>query len=162
MRTLGKLFLLFTVVTVVEWFLLLKLAEYTSWWVTIATVIVPGVVGAWLAKREGARAIRQIRDSFVSGAEPSRAIMDGALVLIASAFLITPGVLTDITGLLLLIPPVRARVRQYVGHRVGAAVKRRINEGSINVVYGNQTRSPFADGPFEVIDAEDIQKPEVR
>jgi UPF0716 protein FxsA len=159
MRTLAKLFTLFTLVTVIELFLLVELAELTSWWVTIATVIVPGLLGAWLAKREGSRAIRQVREALTLQQEPSRAIIDGAIVLVASVFLLTPGVLTDVAGLLLLVPPIRARVRSYVAARVGAAIRNRIESGSIQFAGASRARSPFDDGSFEVIDADEIPKP---
>jgi UPF0716 protein FxsA len=162
MKTLGKLFLLFTVVSIVEVYLLLELAKATSWWVSVATVLVPGMVGAWLAKREGARALRQIREAVVLGEEPARAILDGVIVLVASVLLITPGVLTDITGILLLVPPVRRRVREIAGRRVRAYIDRKMERGSV-LVYGGGSRSPtFDEGPFEIIDAEDVAKPDGR
>ena len=63
MKTVGKLFLLFTVVTTVEFVLLLKLADATSWWVSVAMIVIPGLVGAWLLKREGAKAFRAVAEA---------------------------------------------------------------------------------------------------
>lgn len=154
MRVLGKLFLLFTVVSAVELYLLFKLAQITSWWVAVAMVLVPGMLGAWLAKREGAKAFRAIVAALTAGREPATAFLDGAIVLVASAFLVTPGTLTDIVGLLLLIPAVRARVRGVVGHRIRRAIEQRVASGEIHVF------SPrgFGDS-YEVIDADDIHPP---
>jgi UPF0716 protein FxsA len=156
-KIVARLFLVFTLVTVVEMFLLLKLAQYTSWWVTAATVILPGILGAWLAKREGAKAIREVGAALSLQREPTGAILDGALVLVAAAFLITPGVLTDLTGLLLLVPPVRRFVRERVRVRLRRAVDRKLAEGSFRVMdfrnVGNMGGSDY-----DVIDAEDIPK----
>jgi UPF0716 protein FxsA len=159
MKTVGKLFFLFTVVTFLEVYLLLELTNLTSWWVTVATVFVPGILGAWLARREGSRAIRQIREAMLLGQEPARAILDGVIVLVASVLLITPGVLTDVTGLLLLIPPIRRRVAEVAGRRFRAYVDRKLQSGSIFVYGGGGAGPRYDDGPFEIIDAEDVPKP---
>ena len=146
MKTVARLFLLMTIVTMVELFLLLKLGQVTSWWVSVAMVVVPGLVGAWLARREGARALGAIREAMSLQREPAGAILDGVLVLVAAVLLITPGVLTDLTGLALLLPPVRQVVREYAKRRLRSALDRRITSGSVHV------------GGYEVIDAEDIPK----
>ena len=161
MKTVGKLFLLFTVVTTVELVLLLKLADATSWWVSVAMIVIPGLAGAWLLKREGAKAFRAVAEAMSLQREPTGAIIDGVLVLVASILLITPGVLTDLTGLALLIPAVRAVARETIRRRVRAAVDQRLSEGRIRVA----TFDGFTGGPFgaanhaDVIDAEDIPKP---
>ena len=73
-----------------------------------------------------------------------------------------PGVLTDLTGLILLLPPVRARVRSIVARRVHAAIERRLRNGNIFVTGGFAGRSPLEDGPFEIIDADEISRPDRR
>jgi UPF0716 protein FxsA len=158
MRTVAKLFFLFTVVTAIEVFLLLKLAEATSWWVTVATIFVPGLLGAWLAKREGARAFREVLAALSLQREPTGAIVDGAIVLVASVLLITPGVLTDLTGLMLLVPPVRRTAGAYARRRLTRAIDRRFSSGSVRV-FGVGGFGGDGGGDFEVIDAEDIPKP---
>ena len=146
MKTVARLFLLMTVVTMVELFLLLKLGQLTSWWVTVAMIVVPGLLGAWLARREGARALGAIREAMSLQREPAGAILDGVIVLVAAVLLMTPGVLTDLTGLALLVPPVRLVVREYAKRRLRSALDRRIASGSVHV------------GGYEVIDADDIPK----
>jgi UPF0716 protein FxsA len=156
MRTVGKIFLILTIVSAVELYLLIKLAGWTSWSVTIATVLVPGLLGSWLLKREGSRVLRQIGQAFGGGQEPSAVIVDGVLIVLAGAFLITPGVLTDVVALALLVPPVRARIRGLAGAKLRSMIERRMADGSLFVA--RPGASPFAGGPYEVIDAEDIPK----
>lgn len=154
MKVIAKLFLLFTLVAAVEVFLLLRLAQATSWWVTVATILVPGIVGAWLARREGMKALAGVREAASLAREPGGAILDGAIVLVAATLMIAPGVLTDLTGILLLVPPVRKGVREYARARLGRAIGRRMASGSINIVdFG-----PRGGAPYDVIDAEDIPK----
>jgi UPF0716 protein FxsA len=156
MRTVAKLFLLFTIVSTVELYLLLKIGELTSWWVTVALIFGPGLVGAWLSKREGARAFREVRAALSLQREPTGAILDGAIVLVAAVLLISPGVLTDLTGLFLLVPPVRRVAREYLRSRVMRAVDRRLASGSFHI--GDLGRFATGDPAYEVIDADDIPK----
>lgn len=159
-KTIAKLFLLFTVVTTVELALLLELARFTSWWVAVATIILPGLVGAWLVRREGARAYRAVLESVSLQREPTGAILDGVIVLVASVLLITPGVLSDLTGLALLIPPIRAVAREALRRRVRSAIDRRLSSGQIRFSgFGVDAGGFGVPSGGEVIDAEDIPRP---
>lgn len=133
MKLLGKLFLLFTIITAVETYLLVLLTQYTNIWATIAMIIVPGMLGAYLAKREGRQAISRIKAALRLEQEPTTAVLDGALLLVAAAFLITPGVLSDLTGLLLMIPAVRRPIREYIKNRVKQMVESQISGGAMKV-----------------------------
>ncbi len=113
-----RLLLLFAILPLVELTLLLVLADYTSWWVTIGLVLTTGLVGASLARWQGFRTIRRIQDELRRGEIPADALLDGLLILIAGALLITPGILTDLTGFALLAPPVRAIVKRRLRSRM--------------------------------------------
>lgn len=116
-----RLLLLFTLVPLVELVVLLKLAEHIGAWYTILIIILTGILGVILARSQGLAVLRQFRYEFSEGRFPSRAISNGVAVLIGSAFLLTPGILTDAVGFTLLIPITRQfilqRVRHYVEHR---------------------------------------------
>ena len=161
MKILAKLFLVFTIVTVLELFLLLELAHLTNWWVTAAMIIGPGLLGAWLARREGTRAIGEISRALSLQREPAGAIMDGVLVLVAGALLITPGVLTDLAGVALLVPPIRRVVNNYTRTRIRKAIDDRLTDGRFSVINIGSAGFGGFDGAdsYEVIDAEDIPKP---
>ncbi len=106
-----QLLLLFTLVPLVELVLLIKLGELTGVWATIGLVILTGVIGASLARREGLKTWRRLEVSMRQGVSPGDDLIDALLILIAGAVLITPGLLTDLFGFGLLIPPLRKWVR---------------------------------------------------
>lgn len=116
------LIILFTVVPVVELMLLVRIAAWSSWPATIALVLVTGVIGAKLARREGIKTLRRIQTDLANGIPPTTTLVDGALILLAGAVLITPGVITDLCGFLLLVPAVRAGVTR----RLADALKRHV------------------------------------
>ena len=111
---LGRLFLLFTVVTLLELALLLPIARGVGLLPTLALVFLTGFAGAWLAKREGSRVWREAQETLAAGGLPADAILDGIAILVAGAFMMTPGVLTDIAGFLLLIPACRRPLKAWV------------------------------------------------
>jgi UPF0716 protein FxsA len=107
------LFLLFTVVPIVELTLLVWLGTETQWWVPVLLVITTGILGATLWRQQGLRVIQRIQGEMAAGQMPADALVDGLLIFLAGAFLITPGVLTDVIGVSLLIPPLRALIKGF-------------------------------------------------
>lgn len=106
------LFLLFTLMPLLELWLLFQLSGVFGFWTTIAVVLLTGFVGAWLAKMQGFLTMFRIRSELASGKLPAEALGDGVMLLIAGVLLITPGVITDVVGLSLLLPPVRIAIRK--------------------------------------------------
>jgi len=150
----ARLLLLFTVVPLVELYLLIRLGRATSAGTAVAVVIGTGLLGAVLARREGLRCWLEIRRRLAAGQMPADALIDALLVLAAGTLLITPGLLTDAAGLLLLLPPTRARVR--------ARLKRWFGSRFVIVDFpGARPRSP---GGAEVIDVEatEVRDPDGR
>lgn len=111
---LFKLLLLFITVPFVELALLLYIAELTGWKITLTLVVVTGVVGSVLARSQGFRTYKQIQSELGTGRLPAQSMLDAVMIFVAGALLLTPGVLTDIFGLSLLIPPCRAFYRKRV------------------------------------------------
>lgn len=114
-----RLLLAFTVIPLVELALLLRLGRWLGAWETIGIVVVTGVVGAYLARREGARALGRIQANMNQGIVPTRELIEGGLILVAGVLLVTPGLLTDLVGFALLIPPARRRIGRYAREVVG-------------------------------------------
>ncbi len=106
------LFLLFTLMPLVELWLLFQLSGVFGFLPTVLIVLLTGIVGASLARWQGWQAISRIQNEMRQGLLPAKALGDGVLILVAGVLLITPGVITDVLGLSLLIPPLRAGIRR--------------------------------------------------
>jgi UPF0716 protein FxsA len=108
----GVLVLLFIVVPIAELAVILKVGQTIGVLNTIGALILVSVVGASLVKRVGLGVLRRARRQLDAGVLPGREVVDGIVVLMAGALLLTPGFLTDLFGLCLLLPPVRAGIRR--------------------------------------------------
>jgi UPF0716 protein FxsA len=107
----AALAVLFLVVPFVELFVLLQVGQAIGVLDTIALLVLVSVVGAWLVKREGFSVLRRAQQRVAAGSVPGRELVDGVLILFAGALLLTPGFVTDVAGILLLLPPTRAALR---------------------------------------------------
>ncbi len=103
----GRLWLLFTLVPVVELALLLLVGRQIGFWETVALIVITAAIGAKLAKNQGLGVLRQIQRELNEGRIPANSFLDGIMILVAGALLITPGILTDVFGFLFLIPKTR-------------------------------------------------------
>jgi len=99
---------------------------------------VTGVVGAALARHQGLATLARLQTDLAQGRLPAEPIVEGALILVAAAVLLTPGVLTDAAGFLLLVPPFRRLMIRIATRRFERAVR----EGSVHVGFGGAA-SPF-------------------
>jgi UPF0716 protein FxsA len=157
---LGRLFLLFTLVPLVELYLLVSIGGWMGVAPTIALVAVTGILGAWLAKREGRKALASYREALTQGRMPEDGIVSGLLILVGGVLLIAPGVLTDLTGLALMIPPIRRGVAKLVTQRVQA----RLQSGELQVMhigsgFGSGFGAPLDERPSApgVVDVEVVE-----
>lgn len=109
-----RLLLLFLLVPLSELALLIWLGRDLGVVPMVVMVLVSGVLGAALARRQGAATFRRFRDALGQGRLPASELVDGVLVLMAAAVLLAPGLLTDVAGLALMIPQVRAPVGRWL------------------------------------------------
>jgi len=142
---MANLLLLFIVVPAVELALLIEVGERIGTLNTIALIVVTGVLGASLANRQGLATLRSIQDATARGEIPANAMIDGVIILIAGALLITPGILTDVVGFLCLIPAARNAVKRHLQHRFERAVKEQRIHVVTNVYDGRVDRPPMRD-----------------
>ena len=119
-----KLLSVFILLPLVELALLIQVGQWIGVAGTIAIVAGTGLLGAALARRQGARAWRTIQDDLRVGRMPGDSILDGLLVLVGGIVLLTPGILTDLMGFALLLPPTRRRVRRWLSTRVERGIRR--------------------------------------
>ncbi len=85
--------------------------ELVGWVGMVAFVVLTGLIGMLLVRAEGRRTIRKIQRRLVAGEAPTDQLLDGALLIAAGAFLLTPGLVTDLLGFLLVVPPTRIPIR---------------------------------------------------
>ena len=105
------LVLLFIVVPIVEIYVIIQVGQAIGPWWTILLLIVDSIVGAMLMRSQGRSAWARFNEALAAGRIPARETLDGALVIFGGALLLTPGFVTDIFGVALLLPPSRAIVR---------------------------------------------------
>jgi UPF0716 protein FxsA len=120
---MGQLLVLFIVLPAVELVLLIELGKWIGTLETIAVIVITGVVGATMARSQGLRVLSRIREETQTGRMPTGSLVDGLIILIASALLVTPGVLTDLFGFLCLLPVFRDLVKRELTRRFVKAVE---------------------------------------
>ena len=105
---------LFILVPLAELAVIIAVGKAIGFVATLLTLLAFSVFGAWLARREGLAAWGRLQLALVDGRMPTREVADGAIILLAGALLLTPGFLTDLVGLALLVPATRALARRWV------------------------------------------------
>jgi UPF0716 protein FxsA len=105
------LFLLFIVLPLAELYVIIQLAGVIGILPTIALLLIDSIVGTMLMKSQGRAAWQRFNEANAEGRIPAREVADGALIILGGAFLLTPGFITDIFGLLFLFPPTRVLLR---------------------------------------------------
>ena len=113
-----KLFLAFTIIPVVEIYLLIQIGTIFGALTSIALVIVTGFLGAYLARIQGLQTLFRIKESLREGQMPCSELLDALLIGIAGLVLLTPGFLTDAFGFLLLIPNTRTAIKQWLHRQI--------------------------------------------
>lgn len=107
----GRLLLLFIVTPLVELWLLMAVSKELGPATTIWIVLLTGFVGASLSRRQGLQTWLAIQKQTQQGQMPTAALVDAMMIFVAGVLLITPGIMTDIVGFSLLVPPIRALLR---------------------------------------------------
>ncbi len=156
------LLILFIVTPLIELALLIELGRQIGFWWTISIVIATAVIGTAVLQQQGLQTIARINQSMASGVPPIEPVVEGFFLLLAGAFLLTPGILTDAIGGLLLIPPLRrsfarwsfkrllssanVHVHTTTEHQAGASGPSRPPPG------GPAGTGPVIDGEYERVD----------
>ena len=149
--------LVFLVVPIAELYVIVQVAGSIGIPETIVLLIAISVLGAWLAKVAGVGVLYRLQRAIRAGRVPSSEIVDGALVLLAGALMITPGFLSDLLAIFLLLPPSRALVRGVVLRRIQA------RGGLFTMVSSMPTgRKPTGDDIWDVESWEDPPRPATR
>ena len=124
---LSRLIFLFVGVPLVELAILLQVGQWIGLLPTVGLVVTTGIAGAALARHQGVRAFLAVQQELAEGRLPGRSLLDGLSILLGGAFLLTPGILTDIAGFSLLLPASRRWLQRIVRRRL----ERRMQEGAV-------------------------------
>lgn len=130
--------LLFIVVPILELYVIIQVGGLIGVWPTLGLLLLDAILGSLLLKHQGRGAWRRFNEALAQGRFPGKEVVDGVLIVIGGTLLVTPGFLTDVVGLLFLIPPTRALMR---------AMLKRFTIGRVAVV-GLGGGGPFGSGPF--------------
>ena len=125
-----KLILVFTLLPVAEMVIFYQLGTRVGIVPTAALILVTGVLGGWLAKREGLSVLTQVRDGLRSGIPPAQTLVEGALIVAGGLLLITPGTITDIIGFAAIIPPTRRIMAPYVLAAIASRIDLRVGSNA--------------------------------
>lgn len=137
---MGYLILLFTLVPVVELALLIKIGRHIGVGYTLTIVILTGIVGAYLAKFQGFRTLRRIQEDINEGLMPADRIFDGMIILCGGILLLTPGFITDLIGLMALVPFTRHLIKLWLKGKI----RDMITQGRVIAItsFGPHFRTP--------------------
>lgn len=108
------LFILFVLLPAIELYVLIQIGTVIGAWNTFLLILATGLLGSWLAKSQGLATWRAMNERFNKGQIPGKELMDGAIILVCAALLLTPGVLTDAVGLAGLVPFTRSIFRKSI------------------------------------------------
>jgi UPF0716 protein FxsA len=107
----------FIVMPLLELYVIIQVGQEIGALNTILVMVVMSVIGAWLAKHEGAYVLRRLQEQLDAGRMPTNELIDGGLILAGGVMLLFPGFISDALGLLLLFPPTRAIFRGILKRR---------------------------------------------
>ncbi len=123
------------VVPLVELYLLIQVGQVIGAPLTLVLLLLDSLLGAWLLRREGRRTWTAFRDATARGAVPAAEVADGALVILGGALMLTPGFVTDLVGILCILPPTRRLLRRrltaYAARRLLQPGSRRPGRGRV-------------------------------
>jgi UPF0716 protein FxsA len=128
-----KLFLAFTLVPFMEIYLLIKIGAQVGAFNTILIVILTGLLGASLARLEGIKTMTKVRDSLNRGDLPAEEMLDAMLIFVAGVVLLTPGFLTDLTGLALLVPKLRFWFKRWLRKKFDEWLEKTNGRGGMSI-----------------------------
>jgi len=149
------LFVMFVVVPLLELYVLIQVGQVIGAWWTILLLVLDSILGTWLIRREGGRALAALRTALETGRMPARELADGGLLLIGGTLMLSPGFVTDIFGILLILPFTRPVFRRVLTRVVAARLIVTATGPSAQRGPDAQRPGPGSEGPVvrgEVVD----------
>src|SRR6476620_6408267 len=119
---MALLIVLFIVLPIAELYVIYQVGDAIGILPTLALLVIDSLLGTWLLRSQGRVVWERFQTTMQAGRIPHREVFDGVLVIFGGAFLITPGFITDIFGVLLLLPPTRSFFRRLLIRRGGRII----------------------------------------
>jgi UPF0716 protein FxsA len=154
------LVLAFIAIPIAELYVIIQVGQVLGIFPTIVLLVFMSIAGAWLCKREGLRAWRRFRSALEEPRIPAEEVVDGALVLLAGALMLTPGFLTDVMGLLFVLPVTRVLVNRLIRTRVRMSFL--IRGVPLGLRTGTGNVPPRQDRPRRPDDPVDVEVVQIR
>lgn len=149
------LFLMFVVIPVLEIAIFIQVGGVIGLWPTVGLVLISAFVGASLVRSQGLQTLMSVQKRIQQGEVPTQQIFEGVMLAVAGVLLITPGFLTDLMGMLLLLPAPRAKLAKYVMSKAEFKVSGR---GFSNGPYNDGGKGSTYEGEYEKKDDQDRDK----
>jgi UPF0716 protein FxsA len=137
------LVLIFIVVPLAELYVIIQVGQAIGAWPTIAILLADAVIGSLLLRAQTRLAWRRFTAAVSEGRVPTKEVLDGVLVIFGGAFLITPGFITDVFGVLFLLPPTRALFRRLMLRNVAARMAASATSWGVGRVSGRRVTQPY-------------------
>lgn len=136
----ARLFFIFTAVSLLEIFVLVKVGGFLGAWPTVLLVIVTALVGSALVRSQGIQLVQDLQQRVAKGEMPGQQMIEGVMLIVTGVLLVTPGFVTDACGLLLLQPSIRQKIAQMLLNNV----KLSPNANMYGSFQQTHTDSPFS------------------
>ena len=107
MNSISFLFALFFIIPLIEIYMLIGIGSIIGAFSTVGLVVLTALLGAWMLRKQGIAALNRVRGALNEGKPPARELLEGVILLIGGALLLTPGFVTDALGFICLLPPTR-------------------------------------------------------
>ena len=143
----ARLFLIFTAVSLLEIFVLVKVGSFLGAFATILLVIVSALVGSALVRSQGLQLLTQLQQRVAAGEIPGQQLVEGMMLIITGVLLVTPGFVTDFCGLLLLQPTIRAKMAKVVMANINITTHNNMN--GLNQYQSKAQDDSVIEGEFE-------------
>ncbi|MBD1584265.1 FxsA family protein [Pseudoalteromonas sp. S16_S37] len=137
------LFVLFIVVPIIEIALLIQVSDIIGGVATIALVILTAIFGAKLVKQQGLNAYSNVQGQMAQGQMPATELFTGLCVIIAGVLLMTPGIMTDVLGFMLLTPAIRGQLAKALMKQVTVKMQSSMYQSNSTFTHSNKASEPF-------------------
>jgi len=156
------IFFLFVGIPIIEIAVFIAVGDHIGLWPALAAIFITAAIGTWMLRTQGLATLFRAQEHLNQGRFPMAEVFDGLCLLVAGAFLLTPGFVTDGVGFLLFFPPFRSLIKRTVGAVLVArgGIHVYTSGNGINDTAGSEMDSSIIDGEFEEVPGSETKQPD--